>query len=323
MKKVLITGGAGYIGSRLVEHLLDLEAYEIVVIDNLMFDQTSLVQFSNNPNFKFVFGNVTNTTLLFEWLRWADICIPLACFVGMPICSKQSSKEVWAVNHDQIKHIADFIHREHSEIKVIFPNSNSGYGISDVSDELQHCTEETPLRPISLYGQTKVFAENLLLKRVPDNCVCFRLATVFGTSPRMRLDLLVNDFVWQAVRNKSITLFESHFKRNFIHIQDVVRAFVFAIENFDKMKGQTFNAGLSSANLSKLELCEQIKKYVPDLNIFHAQIGEDPDKRNYIVSNEKLESLGWQPQYDLDFGIRELMEAYEILKNVRGAWSNV
>jgi len=179
------------------------------------------------------------------------------------------------------------------------------------------------LSPLSGYGIWKVNAEVFCLEQAPENVVCFRLATVFGLSPRMRLDLLVNDFVYKAVTEGSITLFEPHFKRNYVHIKDVVRSFIFAINNFDKMKGETYNMGLSSANLSKFELCQKIKEQVPELKTFHIEGKKDIDKRNYIVSNEKLESLGWEPKYSIEDGIEELIKGYEVLTQVRSLWGNV
>jgi nucleoside-diphosphate-sugar epimerase len=232
----------------------------------------------------------------------------------MPACKKFPELTV-ATNQEAIEWLAKVTRPEQ---KIIFPTTNSGYGIGQ---EGIYCTEETPLTPISLYGVTKVQAEKALLDN--GNAVTFRLATVFGMSPRMRLDLLVNDFTYKAYKDNYIVLFESHFKRNFIHIRDVAKTFVFAINNFDKMKGQTYNVGLSSANISKKELCDAIKTFIPDFYIAESEINEDPDKRNYIVSNDKLESLGWYPEYDLKTGIAELLKAYPIIENSNNNFTNL
>jgi nucleoside-diphosphate-sugar epimerase len=244
----------------------------------------------------------------------ADVIIPLACIVGMPACKKYPELTV-ATNQEAIEWLTKVTF---SDQKIIFPTTNSGYGIGQ---EGIYCTEETPLTPISLYGVTKVQAEKALLNN--GNAVTFRLATVFGMSPRMRLDLLVNDFTYKAYKDNYIVLFESHFKRNFIHIRDVAKTFVFAIKNFDKMKGQTYNVGLSSANISKKELCETIKTFIPDFYIAESEINKDPDKRNYIVSNDKLEALGWYPEYNLKTGIAELLKAYPIIENSNNNFTNL
>lgn len=305
--RILITGGAGYIGTTLVPVLLDM-GYDVTVVDNLMYRQTTLTTHCFNPKFKFVKGDVRDYDLIDPLIKEHDIIIPLACIVGMPACKKDERAAV-QVNEDAVKHIADIVGNNK---KIIFPTTNSGYGIGEMKDgELVHCNEETPLAPLSLYGTTKVNAENYL--KETSGAVCLRLATVFGISERMRLDLLVNDFTYKACTDKYIVLFESSFKRNFIHVKDVVGAMIFAIEHYDKMKGESFNVGLSSANLSKMELCETIKKYIPNFSIQESEIDNDPDKRNYIVSNDKIESLGWKPSVDLHVGIKELIEAYEII----------
>lgn len=303
-ERVLITGGAGYIGSILTEVLLK-EGFSVCVIDNLLFQQTSLLPLFSNPNFSFIKGDVLNEALLKEQVAKADILIPLAAIVGAPAC-KQHPTLTKLVNLDSINTLLKL---SSSSQKILFPNTNSGYGIG-LKDAF--CDENSPLNPISLYGKLKVKAEELLLDS--NRAVTFRLATVFGVSPRMRLDLLVNDFVFRACQDKSIVLFEETFRRNYIHVRDVANTFLFGIRNYEKMKGQTFNVGLSSANLTKRELCERIKRYVPDLYIHAAAIGEDPDKRDYVVSNQKLESLGWQAVHSLENGIEELIQAYPMMK---------
>lgn len=303
MEKVLVTGGAGYIGSILTPLLL-AKGYSVTVVDNLMYRQSSLMDCSHNSRFEFIRSDVCNYQNFEKPLSKADIIIPLAAIVGAPACDLNPALTK-LVNYDAIKFILD---HTSSEQKILFPTTNSGYGIGEKGI---HCTEETPLRPISLYGRLKVDIEKALLDS--GRAVTFRLATVFGASPRMRLDLLVNDFTYRAYKDKFVVLFEEHFKRNYIHIRDVAQAFLFGIENFQKMKGQPFNVGLSSANLSKRELCEKIKGYLPKFYIHSAPVGEDPDKRDYIVSNEKIEKLGWKPNFSLDDGIIELIKTYKLL----------
>jgi nucleoside-diphosphate-sugar epimerase len=247
-------------------------------------------------------------------VKKADVIIPLACIVGMPACKKYPELTK-TTNQDAIEWLTKVTTDDQ---KIIFPTTNSGYGIGQ--DGI-HCTEETPLNPISLYGTTKSLAEKSLLSR--GNAVTLRLATVFGISARMRLDLLVNDFTYKAYKDRYIVLFESHFKRNFIHIRDIAYTFSFVIENWDKMKGNTYNVGLSSANISKRELCDTIKKFVPDFYTTESDINEDPDKRNYIVSNSKLESLGWFPKFTLEDGIQELLKAYPIIENSNNNFTNL
>jgi len=313
MHKVLVTGGAGYIGSVLVDSLINRK-YDVTVVDNLMYKQTSLTQYCHLPNFKFVKGDVRDWNMMQPLVDEADIIIPLACIVGMPACKKYPE-----LTQDTNQTAIEWLARNtRDDQKIIFPTTNSGYGIGQ--DGI-HCTEETPLKPISLYGVTKVKAEEALLQR--GNAVTFRLATVFGMSPRMRLDLLVNDFTYKAFKDKYIVLFESHFKRNFIHIRDVIKAFLFAIDRFDQMKGKAYNVGLSTANISKKELCEAIKQFIPDFYIAESEINEDPDKRNYIVSNAKLESLGWMPSFSLKDGIQELLKAYPIIDASNNNFTNL
>lgn len=301
--KVLITGGAGYLGSTLTEHLLN-EGYTVTVLDNLMYDQVSLLHLFKRDSFRFELGDVRNKELLQKLVRDHDVIIPLAAIVGMPACKANPELTV-AVNYQQV---VDIIQVLRDDQKLILPNTNSQYGSSD-----SIITEESPFRPLSLYATTKCDAENAMLAN--GNGVSLRLATVFGVSPRMRLDLLVNDFTYKSLVDGYLVLFEAHFKRNYIHVQDIARTFQFIIENYDKCKGQAFNVGLSTANLSKLELAEKIKEHVPSLVIKQDNFKEDFDKRNYIVSNAKLESLGWKPIYDLDYGITQLIQAYKVIIN--------
>ena len=304
MNKILVTGGAGYIGSTLVPVLLN-QGYKVTVLDSLIFNQPSLLDCCADQNFEFIQGDICDHDLVNTILPKSDIVIPLAAIVGAPACKRNPSL-TRLVNYDAHMNIVNNVSAEQ---KVLFPTTNSGYGIGEKDS---YCTEETPLRPISEYGRMKVEIEKAFLER--GNAVTFRLATVFGMSPRMRMDLLVNDFVCRAVKDKAIVLFEEHFRRNYIHVRDVSKAFLFGIENYEKMKGEPYNVGLSSANLTKGQLAEKIKEYVPKLYIHTAEIGEDPDKRDYLVSNDKIESLGWKPDYTLDDGIQELIKGYKILK---------
>jgi nucleoside-diphosphate-sugar epimerase len=301
--KVLITGGAGYLGSTLTKHLLEA-GYSVTVLDNLMYDQVTLLHLFSNPKFQFELGDVRDKKLLQELVGLNDVIIPLAAIVGMPACKANPELTV-AVNYQQV---ADIVEVLRGDQKLILPNTNSQYGSSD-----SIITEESPFNPLSLYAKTKCDAENTMLEK--GNGVSLRLATVFGVSPRMRTDLLVNDFVYKSVVDGYLVLFEAHFKRNYIHVQDIARTFQFIIENYEKCKGHAFNVGLSTANLSKLELAEKIKSHIPSLVIKQDDFKEDFDKRNYIVSNEKLEALGWKPIYDLDYGIKQLMSAYKIVIN--------
>ena len=303
--KILVTGGAGYIGSILVPELL-ARGHDVTVLDSFMFHQTSLLQNCANPAFNVVRGDVRDTTLMESEYPKYDIVIPLAGIVGAPACARHPDT-TRQVNFEAIRHMVGCLSKDQ---RVINPVTNSGYGIGE-KDSL--CTEESPLNPISLYGITKVEAEKVLLDW--GSAACFRLATVFGMSPRMRLDLLVNDFTYRAVNDGFIVLFESHFKRNYIHVRDVAGAFLMALDRWDDFKGETFNVGLSEANLSKWELCERIKAVVPKFYFVEAKAGEDPDKRDYIVSNEKIEGRGWRPQHSLDTGLRELVKGYTMIRN--------
>jgi len=308
---ILITGGAGYLGSIVTPHLLN-KGHEVTVLDNFLFRQNSLADCCHYESFNVVRGDCRDASILKNLLKDADIIIPLAAMVGAPLCD-QDKLAAESVNHSAVKLICDLVSPDQ---RIIIPITNSGYG---VGEEGKFCTEETPLRPISLYGKTKVDAEKEVLSR--DNSISFRLATVFGMAPRMRLDLLVNDFVYRAVNDRSLLIFEGHFKRNYIHVRDIARVFEHAIDNFELMKGKPYNAGLEEANLSKLELCAKIKEHLPTFVYIEAKVGEDPDKRDYIVSNQRLLSSGFQTEWNLDRGIRELIKGYTIIRNT--IYSNV
>ena len=301
MVKVLITGGAGYLGSTATDVLLK-NRYKVTVLDNLMYKQTSLLHLCFDKNFNFIEQDVTDFDLLKETIKDYDVIIPLAAIVGGPACDK--NKELATkVNFEQIKCIVDNLRDDQ---KLIMPNTNSQYGSSK-----EIITEDSPFNPLSHYAITKCDAEDYIMNS--GNGVCLRLATVFGSSPRMRTDLLVNDFVHKALVDGYIVLFESHFKRNYIHVKDIANTFLFCIENYDKMKGDVFNVGLSDANLSKLELAETVKKYIHNFVIKEDDYKTDFDNRDYIVSNEKLESLGWKPKYTIDDGVNELIYAYQMI----------
>jgi nucleoside-diphosphate-sugar epimerase len=306
---ILVTGGAGYLGSILVPELLNL-GHKVTVADTFMFGQTSLSEVCFMDNFNVVKGDIRNKSFLKGLVKDKDVVIPLAALVGAPLCNRDEIG-TFTINRDAIQTLSDLLSKEQ---RVLMPITNSGYG---VGQDGIYCTEETPLNPISTYGKTKVAAEEIMLQR--ENSISFRLATVFGMSPRMRLDLLVNDFTYRAVNDGFIVIFEGHFKRNYVHIRDVARAFIHGIENFDKMKGNAFNVGLSDANLSKIELCERIKLQVPNFTIMEAEIGKDPDQRNYIVSNDKIEATGFKTKFSLDMGIKELLKGYTIINNSKFA----
>ena len=308
--KVLITGAAGYLGSVITETLLNND-YKVIGLDNLSFNQLSLLPHTSNPNFRFVYGDVQDQTLLKSLVDESDIIIPLAAIVGFPACDA-NPKLAEEINFGQIKNIVDWI--KGTDKKILFPNTNSGYG---VGEDGVYCTEESPLNPISIYGKTKVDAEKYILDNTDG--ICFRLATVFGVSPRMRTDLLVNDFVYKAITDKYIVVFERNFKRNFIHVRDVASVFLFMIQNYETHKGEVFNVGLSDANLSKKELLEKIQTYVKNFAVVYDDYYEDPDKRDYIVSNQKVESTGWYPQVDIDMGIKELIHGYKMIVPRMGA----
>jgi nucleoside-diphosphate-sugar epimerase len=308
--KILITGGAGYLGSVITGAMLD-EKHKVTVLDKLLFNQTSLLQYTSDSNFKFIYGDVRNEILLEKLCDEADVIIPLAAIVGFPACAAepQLAKDI---NFKQIVNIVKFTNGKNK--KILYPNTNSGYGIAEGQTE---CTEESPLTPISVYGQTKCDAENFL--KTSTNAIIFRLATVFGVSARMRTDLLVNDFVYKAITDKYIVVFEKSFKRNFIHVKDVANAFVFMLKNYNQYKGEVFNVGLTTANLSKQELLEKIQTHVKDFAVSYNDFYEDPDKRDYIVSNHKIESTGWVPYWDLDMGIKQLIQGYQMIVPKMGA----
>jgi len=301
--KILVTGGAGYLGSVMVPILL-AEGHNVTVLDNFMYGQTSLLDCCHQKELDIIRGDARDQELVAEHLKGADVIFPLACLTGAPLCDRQP-KEAEEIILDALRMILEL--RSKNQI-IIYPTTNSGYGIGEPG---KYCTEETPLRPISLYGRLKCQAEEEVLNC--GNGVTLRLATVFGISPRMRLDLLVNDFTYKAVTEGTIELFEGHFKRNFIHVRDVAGAFVHILNNFDKLKNQTYNVGLSQANLSKIELCQEIKLHVPNFEFVESNKGEDPDKRDYIVSNEKIEKTGFCPQVSLSQGIQELIKGFKII----------
>ena len=302
--KILLTGGAGYIGSTLTQYLLDL-GYEVTVLDNFMFGQASLNHLCRYSRLGVVTGDVRDRKLMAGLMSDADVIIPLAALVGAPLCAKDPFGAT-SINRDSVLTMLEL---KSPSQRVLMPTTNSAYG---TGDENNFCTEESPLNPISQYAIEKVAVERALLEH--ENVISFRLATVFGMSPRMRLDLLVNDFCYRAVNDRSIVLFESHFKRNYIHVRDVANTFIHGIDNFEAMAGQIYNVGLSEANLSKLELCQAIKRHIPGLVIIQEELQKDPDQRNYIVSNEKLESTGWRASVSLDEGLVEVIKGLSYLK---------
>ncbi len=301
---ILITGGAGYIGSVMTPRLL-AEGHQVTVVDNFMYGQDALLDCCHNPNFDVVRADVRRMDILKPLVAKADVIIPLACLVGAPACA-QKPDEARSINLDAIKMLADM---SSPNQMLLSPTTNSGYGVGEAGI---HCTEESALRPVSLYGKLKVELEEYLLGT--GHAASLRLATVCGISPRMRLDLLVNDFTYRAVTDRFIVLFEAHFKRNYIHVQDIATAFIHVMNNFDRMKNQAYNVGLSDANLSKMELCLEIKKQIPEFTIMESEIGKDPDQRNYIVSNEKIEKTGFKPKVSIQQAIAELIKGYQIVR---------
>ena len=309
--KILITGGAGYLGSVMTPTLLSL-GHEVTVVDNFMFRPNSLADCCQYDTFEVIRGDCRDEALMKKLVAKADAIIPLAALVGAPLCDRDKVGAT-TTNRDAVQLLCKLASKKQ---RILYPTTNSGYGIGEKG---KHCTEDSPLRPISLYGTTKCEAEAAVLDR--ENGLTFRLATVFGLAPRMRLDLLVNDFVYRAVNDRAVVVFEGHFKRNFLHIRDAARAFLHALKNFEKMRGKAYNVGLEDANLSKLELCAVIKKQLPQFVYMEAPIGEDPDKRDYIVSNKRILATGFRTEWPLDRGITELIKGYRILRN--GKFSNV
>jgi nucleoside-diphosphate-sugar epimerase len=305
MENILVTGGAGYIGSILTENLLEL-GFNVTVLDNFMYKQASLNHLCHNPRFNVVNGDIRNLAHVQPLLKDADVIIPLAALVGAPLCNKDVVGAD-TTNKEAVFMMLDKISKEQ---RIIMPTTNSAYGSGDKNN---FCTEESPLNPISKYAIDKVAVEEVLMQR--ENSISYRLATVFGMSPRMRTDLLVNDLTYRAVNDGYVIIFEGHFKRNYVHVRDVCDAFIHAIYNFDEMKSQIYNVGLSSANVSKLELCEIIKKHVPGFTVIEGEIKKDPDQRNYIVSNAKLEATGFEMMHTLDDGVEELLKGYRMIKN--------
>ncbi len=303
--KVLVTGGAGYIGSVLVPELLG-QGYQVTVLDNFLYRQSSLMDCCANANFKVLRGDCRDERVLGDLVACHDCMIPLAALVGAPLC-EQDRLGAQSINFDAVQLLCKLVSPSQM---VLFPVTNSGYGIGEPG---KYCTEDSPLRPLTLYGESKVKAEKVVLDR--ESSVTFRLATVFGASPRMRMDLLVNDFVYRAVHDRAVTIFEGHFKRNYIHVRDVSRAFLYTIQHFDAMKGRPYNLGLDDVNFSKIELCQAIQQIFPKFVYLEAPVGEDPDKRNYMVSNARILETGYRPQWSLDAGIRELGKCFTMLRN--------
>ena len=300
MKKILITGGAGYIGSKLTTKLLELN-YQVTVVDTLNYTSNSLNHLYNNKNFIFINDDVRNKRLIKRLIKKNEFIIPLAALVGAPLC-EENRKDAISINLDSIKYLIKNIKTKN---KVIYLTTNSGYGIGVKN---KYCNEKSPLNPISLYGKTKVEAEKVVMQS--RNVVSFRLATVFGYSYRMRTDLLVNDFVYKSIKDKQLTIFEPNFRRNYIHINDVVDGIIFSIKNFNKLKSNVYNLGLSSANLTKLMLAKKIKKQLKHLKIIIIKNKKDPDQRDYFVSNKKIEKKGFKAKIKIEDGISELINIF-------------
>ena len=300
MKKILITGGGGYIGSMLSTELINL-GYKVTVIDLLKYDKGSLDHLYFNKNFTFINEDVRNSKILKKHVKKNEFIIPLAALVGAPLCEK-NKKDAISINLTAIKKILQSLKKKN---KLIYLTTNSGYGIGEKN---KFCDEKSLLKPISLYGQTKCDAESEVMKF--KNTISFRLATVFGASYRMRSDLLVNNFVQRAINQNYIDVFEPQFRRNFIHIKDVVKGIVFSIKNFNKLKSEVFNLGLSSANITKIDLVKKIKKQIKTLKIKVVKNKSDPDKRDYFVSNRKIEKKGFVADISLDQGIKELIHVF-------------
>ena len=299
-EQILVTGGAGYIGSMLSTKLVEL-GYQVTVVDKLIYSESSLNHLYENKNFNFINCDVREKTKMKKIIKKNDIIIPLAGLVGAPLCERKK-KEAIDVNFKAIKDCVKILNNK----KIIFLMSNSGYGIGKKNE---YCDESSPLNPISLYGKTKCEAENEVVKT--KNYVCFRLATVFGFSYRMRSDVMVNNFVYNSIKTKKLKLFEPHFRRNFIHVKDVVECIIYTIKNFKKMKNNIYNAGLNSANITKIELAKLIKKQIKNLEISVIKGIKDPDQRNYFVSNNKLKKKGFEAKKSLNDGIKELIKGFK------------
>lgn len=302
--RILVTGAAGYLGSTMCRILLE-KGFEVTALDNFLYGQNSLLDCCHHKNFQIVRGDSRDESILKKMVKEHDIFIPLAALVGAPLCDRDKTAAV-SVNLEAIRALCRLLSPSQ---QILFPVTNSGYGIGAKGVA---CTEDSPLNPISLYGETKVQAEQVVLDR--GNSITFRLATVFGVSPRMRIDLLVNDFVYRAVYDRTVVLFEGHFKRNYIHVRDVAKVFVWGIEHFDAMKNRPYNVGLEDANLTKVELCQVIQKVIPSFVYLEAPVGEDPDKRDYIVSNQRILSTGFRPDWSIEAGVKELIKCYTIIK---------
>jgi len=298
-----VTGGAGYLGSVLVPRLLEA-GWRVTVLDNFMYRQTSLLEACADERLEIVRGDARDRQRVKALLKSVDAVIPLACLTGAPLCDR----DPWAAREVNLDAVRMILELRSPRQRVIYPNTNSGYGVGTKG---KPCTEASPLTPVSLYGRLKVEAEQAVLDA--GNSLTFRFATLFGMSPRMRLDLLVNDFVWRACQDGFVVLFEADFKRNYLHVRDAAGAFLHALGHFEAMKGRPYNAGLSDANLSKRELCEEIRKVLPGFVFLEAALGKDPDKRDYVVSNSRIEAAGFRPQHPLQAGIRELVKGYRIL----------
>jgi len=315
--KVLIAGGAGYIGNILTDHLLS-KGYEVTVFDNLIHRNGGIMENCGREKFTFVYGDVRNHIQYGELIKKHDVVVNLAAYVGMPLCNRFPN-EARQVNQQSTEFLSKMLSKNQL---AIYTTTNSGYGLGlHIDGKAVHCTEETPLKPISIYGETKSAGEFALMQN--GNAISFRLATVFGTSRKMRMDLIVNDFIYRAWNDRFIVLFESHFMRNFVHVRDVAQTIEFAITNRDRMLGQVYNLGNTSININKMDLCLAIKKQVPDFYITESQINKDPDQRNYVVSNAKLESLGWSCKHSLDMGIAEVLNACPIIKNANVPFSDI
>jgi len=305
--QILVTGGAGYLGSTMVPELL-AAGHKVTVLDNFMYDQNSLAHVCNHPSFEVVRGDVRSESTVLPLLKKADVVIPLAAYVGAPLCARDPVGAS-TTNHDAIVMMLKHASKHQ---RILMPTTNSAYGTGDANN---FCTEDSPLRPMSLYAVEKVKVEKELMQH--PNATSFRLATVFGMSPRMRIDLLVNDFTYRAVHDRFVVLFEANFKRNYIHVRDIARVFMHGIDHYEKTNGEIFNVGLSEANVSKKELCQVIQKQLPEFTFVEAPIGKDPDQRNYIVSNAKIEATGYKTQVSLDAGIRELIKGFTMIRNTR------